>query len=131
MNDKMHSYSGSPFEPAYGFSRAVRIGDRIEVAGTAPIVPGGQSTAPAAFDQMMCCGEIMIAAIEDLGGHVEDIIRTRMYITDPTDADEIGRAHQELFGVASPASTMIVVASLLDPSWKVETEATAVLRTEN
>jgi enamine deaminase RidA (YjgF/YER057c/UK114 family) len=54
-----------------------------------------------------------------------------MYITDPTDADEIGRAHQELFGVASPASTMIVVASLLDPSWLVETEATAVLSTEN
>jgi enamine deaminase RidA (YjgF/YER057c/UK114 family) len=130
MNDKTHSFSGSPYEAAYGFSRAVRLGDRIEVAGTAPIVPEGQSTASTAFDQMMRCGEIMITAIEDLGGDVGDIVRTRMFITDPADADEIGRAHKELFGVASPASTMVVVASLLDPSWKVETEAVAVLSTK-
>ena len=124
---RLHHHSASPYEAQVGFARAIRVGDVVHVAGTAPIVPEGRSTAPAAFDQMMRCGEIMIAAIEDLGGHVEDIIRTRMYITDPTDADEIGRAHRELFGVASPAATMIVVASLLDPSWKVETEAVAIV----
>lgn len=121
------SYSGSPYEPAYGFCRAVRVGDRIEVAGTAPIPPDGEPVADSAFDQMMRCGEIMLAAIRDLGGEPEDVVRTRMFITDPADSDEIGRAHRELFGQATPAATMVVVAALLDPSWRVETEATAVL----
>jgi enamine deaminase RidA (YjgF/YER057c/UK114 family) len=76
---------------------------------------------------MLRCGEIMLAAIAELGGAAEDVIRTRMYITDPADADAIGLAHKELFGDASPASTMVVVAALLDPAWKVETEAVAIV----
>lgn len=124
---KTRAFSGSLYEPAYGFCRAVRLGDRIEVAGTAPIPPDGESTADSAFDQMLRCGEIVLAAIEELGGTANDVVRTRMFITDPADADEIGRAHKTLFGDASPASTMVVVAALLDPSWKVETEAVAVL----
>ncbi len=124
---KTHAFSGSPYEPAYGFCRAVRLADRIEVAGTAPIPAEGEPTADSAFDQMLRCGEIMLAAIEELGGTANDVVRTRMFITNPTDADEIGRAHKELFGDAPPASTMVVVAALLDPSWKVETEAVAIL----
>ena len=124
---KTHAFSGSPYEPAYGFCRAVRLGDRIEVAGTAPIPAEGEPTANSAFDQMLRCGEIMLAAIEELGGTAKDVIRTRMFITSPADADEIGRAHKELFGDASPAATMVVVAALLDPAWKVETEAVAIL----
>ncbi len=124
---RSRSYSGSRYEPAYGFSRAVRVGNRIEVAGTAPISSEGEPTATTAHDQMLRCGEIMLAAIAELGGAAEGVIRTRMYITDPADADAIGLAHKELFGDASPASTMVVVAALLDPAWKVETEAVAIV----
>ncbi len=74
---------------------------------------------------MLRCGEIVIAALEDLGAHPRDVVRTRMFITDPSDADEVGRAHRELFGEASPAATMVVVAALLDPSWRVELEVEA------
>ena len=124
---KTHAFSGSPYEPAYGFCRAVRLADRIEVAGTAPIPAEGEPTANSAFDQMLRCGEIMLAAIEELGGTANDVVRTRMFITDPADSDEVGRAHKMLFGDASPSSTMVVVAALLEPSWKVETEAVAIL----
>ena len=124
---KTHAFSGSPYEPAYGFCRAVRVGERIEVAGTAPIPAEGEPTADSAFDQMLRCGEIMMAAIDELGGSAIDVVRTRMFITNPADADEIGRAHKELFGDAPPASTMVVVAALLDPLWKVEAEAVAIL----
>jgi enamine deaminase RidA (YjgF/YER057c/UK114 family) len=120
--------SGSPYEPRYGFSRAVRVDDRIEVAGTAPIPPPGEPVASTAFEQMVRCCAIMIDAVHRLGGSADDIVRTRMYITDPEDADEIGRAHAAAFGSSAPAATMVVVAGLLDPAWKVETEATAIVR---
>ena len=124
---RSHSHSTSPFEPVFGFSRAIRVGNRIDVAGTAPIPPEGEPTAATAHDQMLRCGEIMLAAIAELGGAAGDVIRTRMYITDPSDANAIGLAHKELFGEASPVATMVVVAALLDPSWKVEAEAVAVV----
>jgi enamine deaminase RidA (YjgF/YER057c/UK114 family) len=117
--------SGSPWEPLYGFSRAVRVGGRIEVAGTAPIPPEGESVGSTAYDQMIRCGEIAIAALGELGATAGDVVRTRMYITDAADADEIGRAHLESFGEAAPAATMVVVAALLDPAWKVELEVEA------
>jgi enamine deaminase RidA (YjgF/YER057c/UK114 family) len=75
---------------------------------------------------MMRCGEIVIKALEHLGASADDVVRTRMYITDANEADEIGRAHNELFGAARPAATMVVVAGLLDPAWKVEIEVEAV-----
>ncbi len=118
--------SGSPYEKLYGFSRGLRRGSRVEVAGTAPIPPAGQPVAASAYDQMMRCGEITIRALEQLGSSADDVVRTRMFITDPTDADEVGRAHGELFGVARPVATMVVVAGLLDPEWKVELEVEAV-----
>lgn len=117
--------SGSPYEPAYGFCRARRVGDRIEVAGTAPVPPEGEEVAGTAHDQLLRCGEIALAAIEELGGSAADVVRTRMYITDPADADDIGRAHAQLFGEAEPVATMVVVA-LLDPAWRVELEVEAV-----
>lgn len=125
---RIHVHSGSPFEERYGFSRGVRVGNRIEIAGTAPIPSPDEPVAGDAFDQMLRCGQIAIAAIEDLGGSAEDVVRTVMYITDPADADDIGRAHHELFGSAAPAATMVVVKALLDDAWKVELEATAVVR---
>lgn len=121
------SRSGSPYEKTYGFSRGVRVGNRVLVAGTAPIPPPGAAMASTAYEQMMRCGEIIAGSLGDLGADVSDVVRTRMFITDAADADEIGRAHEQLFGDAAPTATMVVVASLLDPGWKVEVEVEAVV----
>lgn len=118
--------SGSPYEKLYGFSRGLRRGSRVEIAGTAPIPPPGEPVADSAYEQMLRCGQIVIRALEQLGSSADDVVRTRMFITDPTDADEIGRAHGELFAVARPVATMVVVAGLLDPEWKIELEVEAV-----
>lgn len=117
--------SGSPYEDRYGFARAVRTGDRVEVAGTAPVPPPGEPVAAGAYAQMLRCGEIALEALGRLGASADDVVRTRMYITDPAVADEVGRAHRELFGTARPAATMVVVAALLDPAWVVEIEVVA------
>lgn len=119
--------SGSPWEPRYGFSRAMRIGDRVIVAGTAPIPPEGQPLASSAHGQMLRCGEIALAAMAELGASAADVVRTRMFIIDAADADEVGEAHAQVFGVASPPATMLVVAGLLDPAWRVEIEVEAVV----
>jgi len=118
--------SGSPYEERYGFSRGVRVGDRVEIAGTAPIPPPGEPVGSTAYEQMLRCGEIAVAALEDLGATAGDVVRTRMFISDPRDGDEVGRAHRELFGSAAPVATMVVVADLLDPAWKVELEVEAI-----
>ena len=119
--------SGSPYEATYGFSRAIRVGERVLVAGTAPVPPSGEQVAAAAGDQMRRCGEIIGAALAQAGASMDDVVRTRMFITDPGDADEVGLVHAELFAEAAPAATMVVVAALLDPAWKVEVEVEAVL----
>lgn len=118
--------SGSPYEKLYGFSRGVRRGRRVEIAGTAPIPEPGEVVATSAYDQMLRCGEIAIKALVQLGSSADEVVRTRMFITDAADADAIGRAHGELFGAARPAATMVVVAALLDPAWKVEIEVEAL-----
>ena len=123
-----HIRSGSPYEADYGFSRAVRVDDRVFVAGTAPIPPPNQEVAATAYDQMMRCGEIMLDAIRQAGGGPADVVRTRMFITDVAEADEVGRAHREVFGVAAPAATMVVVAGLLDSAWRVEAECEALIQ---
>lgn len=120
----------SPYEEKYGFARAVRVGDVIQVAGTAPVPEPGEELAESAHAQMLRCGAIAREAIEALGGTLGDVVRTRMFITDPVDADDIGRAHKELFAEVEPAATMVVVAALLDPGWKVEIEVDAVLLSE-
>jgi len=123
---RMQVESGSPYEKLYGFSRGLRRGTRVEIAGTAPIPESGDEVAATAYQQMMRCGEIVIRALEQMGSNADEVVRTRMYITDPAEADEIGRAHGELFGAARPAATMVVVAGLLDPMWKVELEVEAL-----
>lgn len=97
------------------------------VAGTAPIPVRGEPLAADAYGQMQRCAEIIIAALESVGASAADVVRTRMFITDPADADAIGRAHRKAFGEAAPAATMVVVAALLDPAWRVEVEAEAVV----
>ncbi|MEO6113459.1 MAG: RidA family protein [Sphingomicrobium sp.] len=120
----------SPYEAAFGFSRAVRVGDRIIVAGTAPVEDDGTSTPGDAAAQARRCFAIILAAIEELGGSAADVVRTRMFITDPAAADAIGAVHGEVFRDIRPASTMVVVAALLRPEWRIEIEAEALLRYE-
>lgn len=119
--------SASPFEPVYGYSRAVRVGNRIDVAGCAPIEPDGSSTPGDAGAQATRCLTIIRESLEALGGSPADVVRTRMYITDPADADLVGRAHGAMFGAIRPASTMLVIPALIRPEWKVEIEAEAIL----
>ena len=119
--------SGSPYEERYGFSRGIRCGDRVLIAGTAPVPPPGERVADTAYLQMLRCGGIAAAALDDLGASTADVVRTRMFLTDARDADDVGRAHREIFGEAAPAATMAVVAGLIDPSWKVEIEVEAIV----
>lgn len=124
---KQHARSGSPYEQRYGFSRGVRLGNVIHIAGTAPIPQRPDEATPeGAYEQMLLCGRIASAALEELGGDLSQVVRTRMFITDPAHQDEVGRAHNEIFGRAAPAATM-VVANLLDPRWKVEIEVEALI----
>ena len=118
--------SGSPFESAIGFSRALRVGDRVLVSGTAPIWPDG-SCDPDPEIQATRCLEIIVTALKEAGAGPEHVVRTRTYLTDASDAEAVGRAHGAVFAAVRPASTMIVVAALLDPRWKVEIEAEAML----
>ena len=118
--------SGSPYEPIIGFARAVRVGDRVVVSGTAPIWPDG-SCDPDPGTQMRRCIEIVQTALSECGASLADVVRTRTFLVDPEDAEAIQRAHGEAFAEIRPASTMVVVRALLDPRWKVEMEAEAAL----
>lgn len=125
--DRQHARSGSPFEDTIGFSRAVRVGNTIAVSGTAPVWPDGQ-VDPDPGVQARRCWEIAIAALEELGGSVSDVIRTRQYLTDAAFEHAVGAVHGEVFGDVRPASTMIVIVGMLDPRWKVEVELDAIVR---
>ncbi len=126
MNERRRIASGSSYEAEVGFSRAVRVGDRVVVAGTAPIWPDG-SCDPDPAVQVRRCLEIVMAALAEAGAGPEHVVRTRIFITRRGDAAVIGRAHGEVFGTVRPASSMVVVAALLDPRWLVEMEAEAVI----
>jgi enamine deaminase RidA (YjgF/YER057c/UK114 family) len=126
MAERQRISSGSPFEPTIGFSRAVRVGDRVVVSGTGPVVEGGRCP-DGAGDQARRCFAIIEAALAEAGASLDDVVRTRMYLTSADDGDAVGTVHGEMLGHVRPAATMVVVAGLLDPAWKVEIEAEAVL----
>ena len=116
----------SPYEPIVGYSRAVVAGDRVYVAGTAPIPPDGSPPPEDAYAQARLCLEIIGDALERAGTSVEHVVRTRVFVTDAAHWEGVARAHGEVFGAIRPANTSLV-AQLLDPAWKVEIEAEAVL----
>jgi enamine deaminase RidA (YjgF/YER057c/UK114 family) len=120
--------SGSPWEPVIGFSRALRVGERVVVSGTAPVWPDG-SCDPDPAVQARRCLEIIVAALGEAGASSADVVRTRIYLTDRDDVDAVSRVHGEVFGDVQPAATMVVVAALVDPRWRVEIEAEAVVGT--
>lgn len=125
--ERRYVSTGNAFEEQYGYCRAVRVGDRVVVAGTAPVPPKGKPVADSPFDQMMRCGEIALSAMRELGAEARHVVRTRMYIVDAADSHAVGMAHKTLFGEHPPPSTMIVVAALLDPAWRIELELEAVV----
>jgi enamine deaminase RidA (YjgF/YER057c/UK114 family) len=122
-----HAFTGSPYEAQFGFARAVRAGNRIVVAGTGPVEDDGSSTAGDAAAQAERCFILILRAIEQLGGTAQDVVRTRMLLTDPADQDAVGAVHARFFGEARPAATMAGVAWLCREEWKVEIEAEAIL----
>jgi enamine deaminase RidA (YjgF/YER057c/UK114 family) len=119
--------SGSPYEPVVGFSRAVRVGPHVSVAGTAPVMPDGGDPPPDAYGQAKRCLEIIAVALEDAGASLADVVRTRVYLVRTDDFAEVGRAHGEAFSGIRPANTTLTVKELVDPRWLVEIEADAVL----
>ena len=124
---ELHRVSGhSPYEPVFGFSRAVVAGERVLVAGTAPVPVGGGPPPTGPYSQARLCLQLVGEALAKAGTDLEHVIRTRMYLTDGRHWPEIARAHGEVFGGIRPVATAVVVAELLDPAWLVEIEAEAV-----
>jgi enamine deaminase RidA (YjgF/YER057c/UK114 family) len=116
----------SPYEATVGFSRAMRVGNAIFVAGTAPIWPDGTCDS-SPFVQARRCWEIALEALAKAGGAARHVVRTRQFIMRADMQDEVGRAHGEVFADIRPVSTMVVVAGLLDPRWVVEVELDAII----
>ena len=111
----------SPYEPVIGFSRAVRIGNEVHVSGTGP-VGCDDSDLSTQTDQ---CLTLIAMALKDAGSSIEHVYRTRIYLTGSADWESAARVHGKFFSLILPAATMVVVASLLDPRWKIEIEADA------
>jgi len=126
MSDRLRVESGSPYEGWIGFSRALRVGNRIVVSGTGPLELDGTCAEPAGAQAQRCL-DVILDALAEAGATAQHVVRTRMYVTDRVHVEAVGRAHAEVFAGVRPASTLVVVAGLADPRWKVEIEAEAVL----
>jgi enamine deaminase RidA (YjgF/YER057c/UK114 family) len=110
-----------------GYSRAVRVGAHVHVAGTAPIMPGEAEPPSDPYAQAKRCLEIVLAALAEVGARAEDVVRTRAYLVEADDWKEVGRAHGEVFGSVRPVTAFVVVKGLLDPRWRVELEVDALV----
>jgi enamine deaminase RidA (YjgF/YER057c/UK114 family) len=126
--DRQLISSGAAFEERVGYSRAVRVGNQVWVAGTAPIMPDDADPPAGAYEQAKVCIGIIERALAEAGATLDDVVRTRIYVAESGHIDAVGRAHGEAFGRARPATTGIVTG-LLDPRWLVEIEAEAVILT--
>lgn len=126
MTPRTRIASGSPFEATIGFSRAVRVGDRVLVSGTGPVFPDGSCPDDAAAQARRCLAIIENALVE-AGATLRDVVRSRVLLTDVGDAGAVSAVHGAVYGEIRPAATMVVVAGLLDPRWRVEIEAEAVV----
>jgi enamine deaminase RidA (YjgF/YER057c/UK114 family) len=118
--------SGAAFEERVGYSRAVRVGNHVWVAGTAPIMPDDADPPTGAYEQARVCLATIERALLEAGSSLDQVVCTRIFVTDASSIDDVGRAHGEAFRLARPATTGLVV-QLLDPRWLVEIEAEAVI----
>jgi enamine deaminase RidA (YjgF/YER057c/UK114 family) len=125
MSRRKRIFSGAELEGRYGYARAVAVGERVIVSGTAPIWPDGHCD-PDPGAQARRCLEIIAAALTEAGSGLGDVVRTRMFVTDSSFQEAVGAAHADAFAESPPATSMVVVAGLLDDRWKVEIEAEAV-----
>lgn len=126
--DRKNVSSGSVFEKPIGFSRAVRIGNVISVSGTAPIAADGTTAFPNdLYNQTKTCIGIMQKAIEDAGGKLENVIRTRIYLKNAREWEKAAKAHGEVFSEIRPACTFVEVKGFIDPDWLIETEADCII----
>lgn len=130
ISPRVQAFSGSPYEDIFGFSRVTRVGDRVLASGTAPIWDDGSCPDDAAAQTRRCL-DIILEAMSEVGATSDDVVRTRMFIVDPADADAVGRVHGEVFARVKPTATMVVVAALLRPEWRVEIEAEAIVGSAN
>ena len=120
--------TGTEWEPRVGYSRAVRAGNQVHVAGTTATDEDGRIVAPDdPGEQVRHALSTVVDALEEAGASVEDVVRTRMYVTDIDDWEVIGRAHGEVFGDVRPAASMVEVDRLIDDDALVEIEATAII----
>lgn len=129
MDGRQRISSGSPYELTVGYSRAIRVANRVVVAGTAPQWPDS-TVDPDPAVQARRCFEIIGAALADAGATFADVVRSRVYLIDAADFAPISMVHGEIFNDVRPANTTVVVAALLDPKWKVEIEVEAVIATD-
>jgi enamine deaminase RidA (YjgF/YER057c/UK114 family) len=113
----------SPYEPVIGFSRAVRIGNSVHISGTAPVGADDKDVA----EQTDQCLTLIAAALKNAGSSIEHVYRTRIFLTHAEDWEAVGRVHGKFFSLIRPASTMVVIRQLLDPRWRVEIEAEALI----
>jgi enamine deaminase RidA (YjgF/YER057c/UK114 family) len=114
---------GSPYEPIIGFSRAVRVGNAVHLAGTGPVGADSEDAA----GQTRRIFEIAVEALARAGASLDHVVRTRMFLTHVEDWEAVGRVHGEFFSEVRPAATMVVVAQLLNPAWRIEIEMDAVI----
>jgi enamine deaminase RidA (YjgF/YER057c/UK114 family) len=123
MTQRQNIPGTSPYEPIIGFSRAVRIDNHVHVSGTGPV---GADTADVAAQTDQCL-TLIAAALKQAGTSIENVYRTRMYLTHVEDWEAVGRIHGKFFGTIRPAATMVVAAALLNPTWRIEIEADAYI----
>jgi enamine deaminase RidA (YjgF/YER057c/UK114 family) len=125
--ERRRAFSGSPWEPKVGYCRAIRAGSHVYVTGTTGIGPDGKVVSPEAYDQTKRCFEIIGKALGELGASLADVVRVRIFTTDISRWQDIGRAHHEALAAHPPATTMVEVKGLIDPAMLVEIEADAVV----